>query len=293
MPFRSVRPLLSVAAVAGALCCFAPHSVQAQDAEHDWQKQYAVSGKPSLSIETGDASVDLRSCGDCKGIHIRVHSDRKLSDFRLEEHQEGDHVSFLFKDKEHSGIHMNWTVHEKTEVTVETPASLQLDARSGDGDMAVHGISGTVALRSGDGSVLLDGVHGDLHVSASDGSIDIRQASGTLEAHAADGRMKIDGRFSGVQLHSSDGNVELSLAPGSQLSTASRIESADGSVTLRLPHDLAADLDVSAGDGRIDCSLPVTLDHEGGKGHIRSKLNAGGVPLSIRTSDGNVSISAI
>jgi hypothetical protein len=46
-----------------------------------------------------------------------------------------------------------------------------------------------------------------------------------------------------------------------------------------------------------DCSLPVTIEHfqsSGGAGHAwHGKLNGGGAPLSIRTSDGNVKIDQL
>jgi hypothetical protein len=50
-------------------------------------------------------------------------------------------------------------------------------------------------------------------------------------------------------------------------------------------------------DGRVDCALPLTMDHyesNGGSGHdVHGKLNGGGTPLSIRTSDGNVKINQL
>jgi hypothetical protein len=68
-------------------------------------------------------------------------------------------------------------------------------------------------------------------------------------------------------------------------------------VTVRLPKDLAANLDVSTSDGKIDCNLPLTLDgfhSNGGSEHsVRGKLNAGGALLSIRTSDGSIHLSLL
>jgi hypothetical protein len=121
--------------------------------------------------------------------------------------------------------------------------------------------------------------------------------TGTLDARASDGHMKVDGQFSAVQLHTSDGNLDFALASGSQLTAPSRIESSDGHVTIRVPQNLAADLDVTTSDGHIDCTLPLSMDHyssgESASHHLRGHLNAGGTALSIRTSDGNVSIATL
>jgi len=105
----------------------------------------------------------------------------------------------------------------------------------------------------------------------------------------------VEGKFTGLQLHSSDGNLDVTLADGTQLNTASRIESSDGTVKLRLPRSLALDLDVSTSDGGINCELPLTMEgynsaHSSGH-NLRGHLNAGGVPLTIHTSDGSVTIS--
>jgi hypothetical protein len=138
-------------------------------------------------------------------------------------------------------------------------------------------------------------VSGAVRLVASDGSIRIHNVSGTLESRSSDGRVTIDGKLSGVQVHTSDGSLDLTLAEGSQLTTSSRVEASDGRVTIRLPKTLAADLDIHTGDGHIDCQLPLTMSgyNSGGGHNIRGRLNSGGTPLTIHTSDGNVSIATL
>lgn len=270
----------------------------AQTSDHDWAKTYSISGKPSLTVETSDSNLRIHSCGDCKAINIKVHSERKLSEYRLEESQSGDHVSFLFKEKPHVvGFHVNWTNHGETYVEVETPGALDLDARTSDGNLSARDLEGDLQIHTGDGSADLNNLRGTIRLKSSDGNMTLQNAAGTLEARSSDGHMKVDGNFSAVQLHSSDGGLDLALADGAKLTAASRIESSDGTVNIRVPHDFAADLDISTSDGHIDCSLPLTMDHydsrEGSGNHMRGKVNAGGVPLTIHTSDGNVTISQL
>lgn len=275
----------------------AAQSAFAQNPDHDWEKTYSITGKPSLTVETSDSHLDVRSCGDCKTIHIKVHSGQKLSEYRLEENQSGDRVSFTLKEKTHIGFHVTLHNQEGTRVTVETPGTLDLAARTSDGNLSAHNLQGDIQIHTGDGNLDLDNIRGNLRLSSSDGNLTLQNATGTLEARSSDGSMKVDGKFSAVQLHTSDGTLDFSLAQGSQLTSASRIESSDGQVSIRVPHDLAADLDISTGDGHIDCSLPLTMDHydsrEGSGHHLRGKLNAGSTPLTIHTSDGSVSIAQL
>jgi putative adhesin len=276
------------------LTCFAAFVAVAQDTDHNWEKTYSIAGKPSLTIETSDSHLDIRSCGDCKTIHIKVHTGQKLSEYHLEENQSGDHVYFTLKEKPRLGFHVTWHEREATTVTVESPGSLDLDAKTSDGNLTARDLHGDLQIHTGDGSATLDKVRGNLRLTSSDGNMTIQDSSGTLEARASDGHLKIDGNFTAVQLHTSDGTLDFALAPGAQLTAASHIESSDGGVTIRVPHDLAADLDISASDGHIDCSLPLTMDHYTSSGnHIHGKLNAGGVPLTIHTSDGSVHIGQL
>ena len=276
-------------AAAAALASLPAH---AQASGHDWQKTYSVSGSPSLTIATADSGLEIGSCGACKGIRVQVHATRDLNQYRLEERQEGDHVFFSFKEKPHVGM-FNWRSENGTKVTVETPAHLDLDAGTADGNLVARGLAGTIQVHAGDGSVLLEDVNGALRLRTSDGNVTVRQAKGTLEARGSDGHMTIDGQFTGVQLHTSDGNLDFTLAPGSQLNAASRIESSDGHVVVHVPSTLAADLDITTSDGHVDCSLPLTMDHYDSSGnHLHGHLNGGGMPLSVHTSDGNVRIAA-
>ena len=296
MPFLFARTAARLPVLVAAL--FIPSLAAAAEVSgHDWQHNYPLSGQPVLSIETADSGLDIRPCGDCKSIRIQVHTDRDLNEYRLDEHQDGDHVFFSLKEKPHMGMHFNWNSDKRTRVTVETPARLELDAKTADGSLNAQGLDGTLQVQSGDGSVLLEDVSGTLHLTSADGNLTVRRAKGALDVRGSDGHVQVDGQFSSVQMRTSDGSLDLTLAQGSQLTAASRIESSDGHVSIRVPQTLAADLDVATSDGRVDCNLPLKMDHydshESSGHHLHGQLNAGGVPLSIRTSDGSVSITSL
>ena len=291
-------PVTAVAALSAMTLSSISLSAMAQDSAHSWQKQYNLSGAAALTIETGDSAIAIHTCGECTSLRIAVDSTRNLSDFRLEEHQEGGHVFFLFKEKPRP-IHfaMHWNEGAKTHVTVETPAKLALEAHSVDGGVTAEGIEGSIQIRAIDGSVDLTHVQGALHLQTSDGGIHVHESSGTIQARTSDGHLNVDGNFSALELRSSDGEVRVALSPGTRLESASQIQSSDGKVAVVLPKDFSADLDVSTSDGHVDCVLPVSIEHfdshDSGHHNLRGKLNAGGVPLTIHTSDGSVHITAI
>jgi hypothetical protein len=284
------------AVVLAGLALLSPLTILAQDSDHSWSRTYPVTGKPNLTLETADAGVELHSCGDCHEIRIHVEVEgRKLSDYRLEEGQTGNDVHFLFKELPHLGVHFVWH-REQTRVTVETPAQLTLEAKTSDGNLTLSGLQGDLGLTTGDGNLTLDHVSGNLRIKSSDGQVKVTNADGAIEARTSDGNLSVDGLFHAIALHTSDGTMELNLRQGTKLTIASTIQSSDGPMTIRVPQGFAADLNVHTSDGHVDCALPLTMDHyqSGGEGHdLRGKLNGGGTPLTIHTSDGNVKIEQL
>ncbi len=270
-------------------------TILAQDPDHSWSRTYAVTGKPTLTLETSDAGVEFHSCGDCHEIRIHVQVEgRKLSDYRLEEGQSGDQVHFLLKELPHIGVHVTW--HRETRVTVESPAQLTLQAKTSDGNVTLSGLQGDLNLTTGDGNLTLDHVSGSLRIKSGDGHVKVTDADGAIDAHTSDGTLSVDGLFHALALHTSDGTLELNLREGTKLTVASTIQSSDGSMTIRVPQSLAADLSVHTSDGHVECALPLTMDHyqSGGEGHeLHGKLNGGGTPLTINTSDGNVKVEQL
>ncbi|HTD53856.1 MAG TPA: DUF4097 family beta strand repeat-containing protein [Silvibacterium sp.] len=287
----------NIALVLAGAAALAAMPALAQDSDHLWTKSYPVTGRPTLNLETGDAGLQISSCGGCREIRIKVETEGiKLSDYRLEESQTGDQVHFLFKEKMHVGVHVTWH-RTQTKITVETPAELTLEARSGDGSVSVSGLSGDLGLTTSDGNVTADHLAGKLRVKSSDGHVAITNSTGALEARTSDGNLTVDGAFNAVALHTSDGKLEVSLREGTKLSEPSSIQASDGSVTVRLAQGFAADLDVHTSDGHLDCALPLTMDHydskDGGGHNLHGKLNGGGTALTIHTSDGSVKIEQL
>jgi DUF4097 and DUF4098 domain-containing protein YvlB len=281
----------------GGLAVLTALPALAQDADHLWSKTYSVTGKPTLNLETGDADVQISSCGTCSEIRVRVETEGiKLSDYRLEESQDGDQVHFLFKEKEHIGVHITWR-RSRTKVTVDTPAQLTLEAKTSDGNLNITGLEGELGLTTGDGNLTADHVSGRLRVKSGDGHVNITNAKGALDARTSDGNLTVDGAFHVLVLHTSDGGLDLNLREGTKLTEASTIQASDGSVMVRVPQGFAADLDVHTSDGHVSCDLPITMDHyqsKGGDGHdLHGRLNGGGTPLTIHTSDGSVKIERL
>jgi hypothetical protein len=263
-------------------------------AQSNWDKSYNVSGKAAVQVDVDDASVKVRACGGCRAVHIHVDGQgTDLSRFRITELQGGDGIHFAMKHvEEHSFFGGGWHGHSPL-VTIDTPTETTLALHSGDGSLSVAGLRGSVEAKTGDGSIQFDDVSGSLLVHTGDGSIHMNRTEGTLNASTGDGSMNIEGRFSQIDAHTGDGSANVSLLPGSHLSASSRVYSGDGSITVRVPRDLQADLYASSGDGSINCNIPLQTTVSSNDRHVvRGSMNGGGPTLRLQSGDGSISVSA-
>lgn len=236
----------------------------------EWSKSYNLTGKPDLRIETSDANIRVTTW-DQNTIEARVVTSRyKIGErgIRIEEHQNGDAVEIDVRYP-HMGITIGWN-SSRVDIIVQMPREGKVNLRTGDGKIELSGLKGEMDLHSGDGSETLDAVDGKLRASTSDGHI------------------RVNGRFDELDLKTGDGHIEARATAGSALATGWRLESGDGNVSLELPPDLSADVDLHTGDGHIDFDMPVTTEGKIRENEVHGKLNGGGSLLTIRTGDGSI-----
>ena len=263
------RCLFVVLTIAGFVCSWAALPARADE----WSKTYTLTGKPDLRVDTSDANIHV-STWDQNTIEAKVTTTRyKIGDdgIRIEEHQSGDTVEIDVRYP-HLGVTINWgnSMSHRVEIDIHMPREGRVDLHTGDGKIDLGNLKGEMQLRSGDGSQEIDGVDGKLHATTGDGHI---------RAH---------GRFDELELKTGDGHMDARATAGSTLTTGWRLESGDGTVTLKVPENLSADVDLHTGDGHIDLDMPVTTVGKIRENEVRGKLNGGGNLLVIHTGDGSI-----
>lgn len=253
--------------LSGFVCSLAALPAHADD----WSKTYTLTGKPDLRVETSDANIRV-STWDQNTIEAKVTTTRyKIGDdgIRIEEHQTGDTVE-IDVHYPHHGVTINWGNSGHVEIDIHMPREGRVDLHTGDGKIELGNFKGEMQLRSGDGSQEIDSV------------------DGKLRATTGDGHIRANGRFDELELKTGDGHLDARATGGSALATGWRLESGDGTVTLEVPENLAADVDLHTGDGHIDLDMPVTTLGKIRENEVHGKLNGGGNLLVIHTGDGSI-----
>ncbi len=236
----------------------------------EWSKTYTLTGTPDLRVETSDASIRVTTW-DQNTIEAKViTSHYKIGEggIRIDERQNGNLVAIDVKYPHH-GLNVEWGNH-RVEILIQMPRQGKVNLSTGDGGIEIDGLKGEMDLHSGDGSENLDNVEGNLCANTSDGHI------------------RATGRFDELNLKTGDGHIDVRAASGSTLAGTWKLETGDGNVSLDLPGDLSADVDLHTGDGHIDLEMPVTTSGKLRENEVRGQLNGGGSLLTIHTGDGSI-----
>lgn len=236
----------------------------------DWNRQYSVSGRPELHLSTGDGSVEF-AVSEGKQVGVSVHTEGwniGPDGVRIEEHQSGDRIEVTIHTQQ--GASFCFFCRRLIHVDLHLPPEANLD------------------LHTGDGSIRGSRVRGNLYVNTGDGSIVLENVGGQLSAHSGDGSIRVDGQFASLKVETGDGSIHAEVDRGSKMEGSWYLHSGDGSIELRLPEDLSADLDARTGDGSIRSELSA-LDHaDTRRNSLRGKLNGGGPLLELRSGDGSI-----
>ncbi len=238
----------------------------------DWTKTYDLTGKPELRVEARDASVQVEAWDENK-IEARITTRGwhiGTGGLEIVEHQQGNAVDIeLRQPHTHFSIGID---NRHIELVIRMPRNAKVNVHTGDGHVSAKGLRGELDFTTGDGRLELDDV------------------DGSLRAHTSDGSVRVSGRFDVLELRTSDGRVEAEARPGSQLREPWDVRSSDGSVTLRIPADLAADIELHTSDGSITTNIPITVEGSFGRHDVRGKINGGGNRLTVHTRDGSVTL---
>ena len=236
-----------------------------------WDQTWGLTSQADVHVISGDAHVRVHT-GPAGQVKVHVEYDLKHWGMIMGgepvvvfEHKD-DQIWITMHDPK-IGVIGGVDVRFVADVTV--PPTVQLAVRTGDGAIDCEPLNGQVQLESGDGAIRAHGLKGDIDV------------------HSGDGRVTLDE----LDLGAGDGHVDAIVAPGSQPTSEWNLETGDGAVSLRIPHDINTLLDARTKDGHINVSLPIPvqgrLDHK----ELIGELNNGGPTLRIRTGDGSITLA--
>jgi hypothetical protein len=196
---------------------------------------------------------------------------------------------------------------DRVDVRVERIAKAATDAAAAEivPRIAVHEETtpGRISLRSGPLSGIVIGVSTEtrfhvrapasaiLRVRAVNGPLTVKGFSGRAILTSVNGVMTAENMRGGIEARATNGAAKISLAGfGSELVD---VRVTNGTLELAVPEKADANLTASVTNGKIDLG-ELELDPLGEQTarRVRGRLNAGGTPIDLSVTNGNIALKA-
>jgi len=265
------------------------------------EKTFAVTGLAQVSLQTWDGSIEVRGW-DRNEVRIEVEKrgpDQATVDRIKVKTTQAGNVITVEVAKPSPLVTGGFRSSPSATLVVSAPLRTNLVARTGDGSIKVKRVSGTVDLDTEDGSVSLDEIAGNVVVKTGDGSINVTDITGRAALKTGDGSIELTGVLTGLTIETHDGSVELTARKGSKADGPWEVTTGDGSISVTVPEEFAADVDAHTGDGRVSVEqidekgASTSQKDESERSTVRAKTGAGGQPLRLRTGSGRITVKTL
>lgn len=236
----------------------------------EWEHSYPVSGKPLVAVDTNDGDLEVVTGSSQQVmVHVITRGFKINKDLSVTGTQSGNRVEIKLhrEDKNCFGF-----CFQNIRVEVTVPREADLDLHSGDGNMRV------------------DDVRGSLQLDTNDGDITLHEVEGAIRANTHDGNVDVDGRFDLLNLRTGDGNIDARVAAAGSPQPGWMLRTGDGNIRLSLPENFAADIDAHTGDGSVKVDFALTASGSNQESAVRGKINGGGISIELQTGDGDVRV---
>ncbi len=234
----------------------------------DWKRGLNISfrvfvpQKISTDLTTSGGSIDLAN------ISGEQHFTTSGGDLNI------DRLSGRTK-----GITSGGSIHLKN-------SKDNIDLNTSGGDIEASDCTGDLRLVTSGGSLRLTNLNGVIEAHTSGGDVEGKNVSGELSARTSGGDIDLREMACTLETSTSGGNLEVAIKqPGKYV----RLSNSGGDISLHIPKNIAADLDLQA--DQVNVGKLAAFNGTIEKDEVRGKLNGGGIRISADAGSGNVSLT--
>jgi len=173
-------------------------------------------------------------------------------------------------------------------VAVERLAG-DLRATTSGGSVHARAIEGSAEIQTSGGNIEGDSLAGPVRARTSGGSVELHHVASDLNAQTSGGSIRITAASGKVEAETSGGSIEADLSPGN--AHGGNLETSGGGIRVALDPAVNLEIDVSGGPVTVD--LPVRVQGEVSRRHVRGSLGSGGRTLRLYASGGGVRLGSI
>jgi hypothetical protein len=285
------------------------HRDGVQQEELMFQRSFDIRPGGALAVDVHDADVEIQTGSESSvEVKLYLHSEdmewarRMYERAQFQAEEQGSTIRLT--SQEVRVDRRDWSRRQwySVRARIRIPRQFDVTIRTGDGDVTVDDLDGTLDLRTADGDVAVGRVRGVVEAHTQDGDVivgdiegprvsvqsqdgDLSMGALTVEEaiiETQDGDVSVESVSGDVRVQTHDGDLRIGLASVAGAS----IRTGDGDVTVYLPESFAADVDIQSESIEVGKAFQVIGSVS--RHRIRGTMNGGGPPLTVRTSDGSV-----
>jgi len=236
-------------------------AVSVAEAQERIEKSFSGIKSIRLTTSSGNGIIKKSSTNEVKVI---VEFTYDKDDYRPEFEQNGER---LYIEEEFS--RSRWT-NGYSKWTLEIPDGLELDFKTGSGNIEVGGVNVDLNSNTGSGNIEVDRVTGDIRANTGSGNISLRDVDGRMDGNTGSGSIRLDNVKiqDGARFNTGSGNIRANVIEG--------------------------ELDMNTGSGGIDVRAATITGHSSfntGSGNAQLELAAAlDFDVSINTGSGNATL---
>lgn len=199
----------------------------------------------------------------------------------------------------------------ETRYELTVPAGTRVDANAVSGDITIRGTGAEADANSVSGDITIEDATGAVEAASVSGNVDLRRVSGRIDASSVSGDVDVDDATGEFEAESVSGSVlvrrgklrvfraetvsgDLGYEGTYDAAGDYRFNSHSGQVTISVPANGGAALDLETWSGEITSDFPLTLqpgDNMGGRRRrMQFNIGQGGARISAETFSGDITI---
>jgi hypothetical protein len=276
-------------------------------------KSFTVSSGSDIRVNTSGGSIALDGTNGNKAtvkVFIRKNGriidnqreiDEALENLTIDVKQQGNSI-IATAEKESS--FWEWDSYSVS-FEVITPREINSDLKTSGGKIKVSGVTGMQQVKTSGGSLVFHQVDGELNGKTSGGSIKVNSFNGIMNIKTSGGSISINNARGDMQAYTSGGSIKVDNIEGSLVAKTSggsiranilnlndrlELSTSGGSISANLPAGIGMELNLKG--NRVRTSLN-NFNGESDDDYVRGSTNGGGIPVTMRTSGGTVTLNFI
>lgn len=230
-------------------------AISVAQAQETIEKSFSGVKSIRLSTSSGNGTIKKSSNNEVK---VTVEFTFDEDDYEPTFEQRGDVL-----DIEEEFRRSRWT-RGYAEWTLEIPDGLELEFKTGSGNIEVSGVDVELRSNTGSGNIEVDKVNGEVRANTGSGNISFRDIEGRMDANTGSGSIRIDNAKGDASFNTGSGNIrvreivgELGFNTGSgniqvleaTITGSSSFNTGSGNAEVELAAELDYDLSINTGSG--------------------------------------------